>query len=981
MQYANDYNDNRVHIDETQSNQAYYCPYCGAPMITKKGDIRQHHFAHSSSHHCSDSWERTHTYDTSIWHNVWQSTFPKINQEVKLSLGETKHRADVLIDRTVVEFQHSIMQVKAFDDRNNFYSNLGYKVVWLFDLSEIYSQGKIRYFEKDNGFVFVWDNPKRVFNSYDVKNGCIDLFFQLSEEASEEAIVRVLDVSERGVEQFYASKFISKEAFLRYVGLQDGQCAPPLRYDVEQNRIYTEFCQKYNIVLNKQQERAVQAVEGSNLLLAVPGSGKTTVLVARLGHMVFNRGIDPDSILAITFNRKAAIEMKERFNRMFESNLKGSSIHFSTINALCYSVYRHYCRTKHIAEKNLIEGNERRKVLIDILSKYSEEYPSENEILDFEQALSYIKNMMLNDAGLLEWNSSYPNIRVMYQDYQKALKDSGHMDFDDQMVFALAILNRESELLSAFKNKYKYIAVDEAQDTSKIQHTIIQKIAEGGNLFMVGDEDQSIYGFRGAYPKALLNFRYDYINPYILRMQQNYRSTPQIVEKAQLFISKNKGRYEKNMTAERDPGDAVKCICVNNREEQYLYLLNIAKELTKQTAFLYRDNESSVVLFDLLLREDIPFIYKTPEMNYFGTRVILDIIAYLRLAINDRDFESLKRVCNKGILFLKKKQLDCAINDCKYSKLGVFDALDKQMKYVKEEYKTRAADFKSFVESVASSTPFNAIDFILKSGYGKYMEKKHLDYGKVELLLILAKKEATIESFLNRLQFLEKQIKKGFNDGFQNSITLSTIHSSKGLEYDTVYMVDVYDGRFPSSRPNTFNRSKDSASGEQEERRLFYVGITRAKNNLYLFSIAQKYSSYVEELFPEIEKHRKEKKRILIETGQNREYETWHQQQMEWKEKTVRKQVENETHKKELEERRQIREEERERQKALEDPRCPDEILKIIDQQDYKALDALGRRWVRCKKCGVIKQAECFPSYGGLNRVNLGICSVCARKS
>ena len=980
MLFANDYNDNRIHIDETQSNQTYYCPYCGAPLITKKGDIRQHHFAHSASHHCSDTWEQTRSYDMSVWHNEWQNLFPKANQEVKLALGDTKHRADVLIDRTVIEFQHSIMSVKSFDDRNNFYFNLGYKVVWLFDLSDIFSQGNLRYYENDGTLVFIWENPKKAFNSYDVKSGCIDLFFQISEETSEKNIVRVLDVSEKGFEQFYASGFISKEDFLRYVGLQNGQCAPPSKDDAEKNREYTEFCKKYDIVLNKQQERAVQAVEGSNLLLAVPGSGKTTVLVARLGHMIFNKGINPDNILAITFNRKAAREMTERFNRKFGSEFDGT-VHFSTINALCYSIYRRYCSTNHIEEKKLIEGKDRRKILLDILPKYSEEFPSENEILDFEQALDYIKNMMLRDADLIEWNKSYNNIREMYNDYQKTLENRGYMDFDDQMVFALEILNKEPGLLEDLKLRYRFISVDEAQDTSKIQHAIIKKIAEGGNLFMVGDEDQSIYGFRGTYPKALLNFRYDYTNPYIMRMERNYRSTPQIVEKAQRFISKNKGRYEKNMTAERGTGDEVKLIYVKIREEQYSYLLDIAKACSKETAFLYRDNESSVVLVDSLLRENIPFRLKSPEMNFFGTRVILDIVAFLKLALNDHDYESLKRVCNKGILYLKKQQLEYAVNDCKFRKLSVFDALEKQMQYVKREYRDRAENFHDFIKSISSSSPINAIRSILENGYEQYMKEKHYDFGKAELLQILAKKETTIESFINRLQFLEKQIQEGFETKSPNPVILSTIHSSKGLEYDTVYMVDVYDGRFPSSRPNVFSRSKDNADGEQEERRLFYVGITRAKNNLNLFSISNRPSSYVEELFPEIQEKREEEKRIKAEFERKTREDYLKCQQIEQEKERARKQAEFEARQRELEERRRKEAEELARQRALEDQRCRDEILKIIDQQDYQARDSLDRRWVRCEKCGEIKLEKEFSSYGGPNHINLGICSICSRKS
>lgn len=314
MLFAHDCNDNRVHIDETHSNQEYYCSYCGSPLITKKGDVRQHHFAHKSTHICTDSWvgDRSRSYDISPWHNEWQFLFPKENQEVMLSLGDTKHRADVMVDKTVIEFQHSIMPVKAFDDRNNFYFNFGNKVIWLFDLSDLLESQQLTYQRAENGLDFVWNNPKRAFNSYDVKSGCIDLFFQFGEEGK--CIVRVMDVSENGFESFQTTDFITKSEFLEYVGLENGQCLPPCRDDIAGNQEYCDFKKKYSIQLNQQQERALLAVEGSILLLAVPGSGKTTVLISRLGHMVINKKITPESLLAITYSNQAADEMRERFS-------------------------------------------------------------------------------------------------------------------------------------------------------------------------------------------------------------------------------------------------------------------------------------------------------------------------------------------------------------------------------------------------------------------------------------------------------------------------------------------------------------------------------------------------------------------------------------------------------------------------------------------------------------------------------------------
>lgn len=864
MLFAVDYNDNRVHIDETHSNQEYYCPYCGSPLITKKGEVRQHHFAHKSTHHCSDSWvgNRSRNYDISHWHNEWQSLFPKDNQEVMLALGDTKHRADVMIDSTVIEFQHSIMSANAFDDRNNFYFNFGNKVIWLFDLSDLLESQQLTYTKTENGLDFVWNNPKRAFNSYDVKSGCIDLFFQFGEE--DKCIVRVMDVSEDGFERFQTTDFITKSEFLEYVGLENGQCLPPCRDDITSNQEYCDFKEKYNINLNQQQERALLAVEGSILLLAVPGSGKTTVLISRLGHMVINKKIAPESLLATTYSNQAADEMRERFSDKFGKDI-GMRINFRTINSLSLKIYMDYCRKKREQSKQLIQDKDRKALIGRLYKKHTDEYATESDIHMLSTAIECIKNMMLSDKQIMEFEAEIPKLSAMYADYQKYLSDNMLMDFDDQMVFAYDILMSDSSLLSEYRNRYKYISVDEAQDTSKIQHAIIKLLAEGNNIFMVGDEDQSIYGFRGAYPRALLNFRYDYKNPYILRMEKNYRSTAQIVDKAQAFISKNKGRYEKNMTAERGEGSEVKLIEVSAKEEQYNYLLTVAKDATSETAFLYRDNESAVVLVDLLTRNNIPFNHRKAELNFFGNKVVKDIVAYLTLTVDVFNVDAFSQICNKGIIYLKQQQKEYAIKSCKNRHISVFEAVREQMKYVEYKYRDRADIFADVISRVASVSSYDAINIILNEGYSSYIEGNHLDTNKIDILMMLARQEPDITKFLSRLKVLEKLMcETSFGDS--SHIVLSTIHTSKGLEYDTVYMVDVYDGRFPSSRPNVFSRSKDNADPEQEERRLFYVGITRAKNNLYLFAINTNTSRYISEVFLEyleakrlkaIEEHRR----------------------------------------------------------------------------------------------------------------------------
>ena len=961
MLFASDYNDNRVHIDETHSNQEYYCPYCGAPLITKKGDVRQHHFAHKQNHICSDTWAHSGSgsYDVSPWHNEWQSLFPKENQEVKLVLGDTKHRADILIDRTVVEFQHSIMPVAAFDNRNNFYFNLGYKVVWLFDLSDLYENGQLAYRSEADGLVFDWKNPKKAFNSYDIQSGCIDLFFQLSirEDA---CIVRVRDVSQDGFEKFSTSPFISKDDFLNYVGLKDGICLPPCRDDLDQNQQYQFFKKRYNINLNKQQERALQAVEGSNLLLAVPGSGKTTVLVARLGHMVINKGISPSNILAITYSNAAADEMRARCSALFGENI-GGQIDFRTINSLSLKIYLDDCRQKGINPREHLQEWEARKLLKRIYMRYTgEQYPTENDVQELLTAITYIKNMMLSEDSVREIEADYPHLLEMFQACQKSLDQQNKRDYDDQMVLALKILQEDENTAKRLRSHYRYICVDEAQDTSKIQHEIIRILARGNNLFMVGDEDQSIYGFRAAYPKALLNFRYDYLNPYILRMERNYRSTTQIVDKAQAFISRNKGRYEKNMIAERGDGDKVHLACVSSREDQYTKLLAIAKTLTNETAFLYRDNESSVVLVDFLLRNGVDFALIKPKMNFFKTRVVQDIIAYLSLAIDENNAEALGRICNKGILFLKAKPLECAMWNCRNRHLSVYDALDEQMEYVKREFRGRAAFLRGVMSKVARSSTYEAINILLNEGYDQYLEAEHLDAGKIEILQILAKLEPTIEGFLHRLQELEELMRQGFEAKPGNLLTLSTIHTSKGLEYDSVYMVDVYDGRFPSSRPDIFCRSKDSANGEQEERRLFYVGITRAKNHLHFFEIAGRPSSYIDELFPEQKELRLQKEADQRRTQVEKQARTPH--------KTA-----------------PVMRVELDRNTSLLDSKYSnlpvkrvgtvDQILnENYDQEDYLIYDMVGFRRVKCIRCGSVKPEKDILE---LVKCNTGICRNC----
>lgn len=953
----------RTHIADTKSNQEYYCPYCGAPLTVKKGDIRKHHFAHKIGHLCRDEWERNGIYDKSEWHYNWQDQFPLENQEISLTLGSTKHRADVVIDRTVIEFQHSILRKEDFDNRNNFYFNLGYKVVWLFDVEDLIEDGKITYSLDEKNLLNVkWKNPKKAFNPYDVEEGKIDLFLQFYDFNKEKKIVRVINVSSNGFEEFTTTNLMSKEEFFNYIGFIDGNCIAPNRMDLDENEEYKQFKVKYGIILNKQQERAMIAVEGNNLLLAVPGSGKTTVLVDRLGYMIFEKHINPKDILCITFNVEAKDEMKRRFIEKF--GIENSGIEFSTINAISLKIYNDYCDSKNISKKTT-DKKESKKIAREIL-KEANDYVTNDDVEQFINYISYAKNMMLDEDGLKCIDECMNLFTENYKKYCKQLESKKIMDFDDQMVFAYEKLESDCELAKKWRTKYKYICVDEAQDTSKIQHAIINILAKENNLFMVGDEDQTIYGFRGAYPLALLNFRTDYINPYILKMETNYRSTQAIVDVANKFINRNKGRYEKNMIANKGIGSPVELVKVESTNEQFYKCVDIAKNGKEQIAFLYRDNTSCVVLLDLFLKNNIKFCLKKPEHNFFNEKKVKGLIACLKIAINSEKYADEIYNLNKPYIHMQYNTKKFVVKNSRH--IGFYNALKEQMKYVKRCYVADAENLENTLNSIKKLTPYKAISSLIDA------YNDDVTSCEVSILLELSRNISTLNEFIERVEYLSQVINEGvMND--DKRIALSTVHTSKGKEFDSVYLIDVYDGRFPTSNRNYFNGSKDYNDNEQSERRLFYVALTRAKTNLSIFKIKDKKSSYIEELFPS-EKKEIDRKAIpenykyyrrelinnnIMSTEQLRNDNRFAKPMIVNNQE--KNEIENNINEKELYERH--------KKEALE---------KV--KKNEEAFDSSGKRWVMCKSCGMFDVSDKFSSYGGEGpNTNSGVCLECEKRA
>ncbi len=598
-----------------------------------------------------------------------------------------------------------------------------------------------------------------------------------------------------------------------------------------------QFKEQFNIKLNNQQLKAVQSVQNPTLLLAVPGSGKTTVLVTRLGYMIYCLGIEPESILTVTYTVAATNDMRQRFAAMFGEQL-AARLEFRTINGICSKIINYYGNCIGRKAFDLItEEGFKSKILSLIYQKELNEYPSENDLQTVITLITYIKNMMLSNEEIesLGKKENMP-LAEIYKAYCGELRRQSLMDYDDQMVYAYTMLKTTPQVLEYFQNMYQYICVDEAQDTSKIQHKIIEILAmKNKKLFMVGDEDQSIYGFRAAYPEALLSFESTYPEGKILLMEENFRSDGAIVSAADRFIQKNKLRHKKKMKASRDMARDIRLIEVKTRKSQYSYLTKVAENCNVDTAVLYRDNESIIPVVDMLERSGIDYKIKNADLTFFNHKVVTDIKNIIRFAENPKDTEIFMQIYFKIGTYLSKMG---AIEACRISEEKGIPVIDSALRYGRIPKGTEKSlkAMKTHTESILEESAYKAVYRIVNfMGYSAYLERAKIKDGKISILQALAANEKTPEDFLNRLDELAMIIKNKKNN-YDCKFTLSTIHSSKGLEYDTVYIMDVKDGVFPEKVVTNRKKATDEEiKTYEEERRLYYVAVTRAKNQLCIF--------------------------------------------------------------------------------------------------------------------------------------------------
>lgn len=586
---------------------------------------------------------------------------------------------------------------------------------------------------------------------------------------------------------------------------------------------------------------AVRHKDGPLLVLAGPGSGKTTVVTRRVQYLIQDCGIAPSSILVITFTKAAANEMKERFLRLMGED--HTTVSFGTFHAVFFGILK---LSYGFTAANILKEETRYQYLKETVERLRLEIDDENEFLTgISGEISLLKNERISPEHYFSKNCSEEIFRKIYEEYEEKKQRARLIDFDDMLVYTWDLLSQRPDILSAWQKKFQYILVDEFQDINQLQYDILKLLAAPENhLFIVGDDDQSIYRFRGAKPEIMLNFQKDYPNAGKVVLADNFRSTNQIVEAAGKVIRQNKSRFAKEIQARGGDGLPVKVLEFQDQQQECLYMMKELQRHTEQggkwsdVAVIYRTNTQPRILIQKLMEFNIPFRIRDQMPNLFEHWIAKNMFCYIRLAMGSNLRKDLLPVLNRPKRYMNRECLDDEVISWEHM-LAYY--ADKN--YVCEKIEKLQYELKM----LKRMGPFAAISYIRHViGYDDYLReyaqfRRMKEEDLFEVIGELQESARSCQTYEEWFDYIQKYTEemermRRQQQAVRDGVQLTTMHSSKGLEYQKVFILDAAEGITP------YKKAVLDADLE-EERRMFYVAMTRAKKELTI-CYAKKQSSH-----------------------------------------------------------------------------------------------------------------------------------------
>lgn len=594
---------------------------------------------------------------------------------------------------------------------------------------------------------------------------------------------------------------------------------------------------------NHSQLKAIRHGAGPMLVIAGPGSGKTTVLTNRIQYLIQEHKVTPQEILVITFTKAAATEMKLRFGNMMKTK---TPVTFGTFHGIYFSILR---AAYHYSADSIIKEDRRQMILRHGIEKSHVEPEDEKEFLENIAAeISKVKTEGLDIHSYYAANCGESAFREIYLYYTEALKKARLIDFDDMLLYCYELLSQRPDVLKAWQARYRYILIDEFQDINKIQYDVIKMLAlPENNLFIVGDDDQSIYGFRGSRPEIMLSFQEEFPDAQKVLLDQNYRSAGNIVEAAGRVIGHNKIRFAKEIATDNPRGASVEIGEFHTMTEEYARIIqevrqNVSKGKSyKEHAILYRTNGVAAPLVRRLIENNIPFVIKDGIPNLFEHWIAKDFQTYMIIAMGSRKRSDFIQIMNKPKRYIGRDYLNDA--EISFSQLA-------QCYEDKNWMADRIRKMEMDLKQMSNMSPFAMINYLrMGVGYDAYIQEYAVSHGiQVQELLDVAAEvmdsARNFQSFDQWFAFIAEYTKElkentGNQKESEQGVTLTTMHSSKGLEYDWVYIIDANETITP-------HKKAVFEADIEEERRMFYVAMTRARQQLNIFYTKERYNKKME---------------------------------------------------------------------------------------------------------------------------------------